>query len=169
MGLFDRLRQWAGLSDSEKVEMDRRAFMKGMSITGAGLLVPGVAVFDLGRGLRAEVPERIRFVDEHGRLKHPGACLEDLQVHRTAPGDLRVYCNGIEMMPGDDYVAVTERGNGFRIQPSRVQTLGEGDILSVQYTARAQRPEGEAPFRVADDGAGLEVIKRNFFLEYDLT
>jgi len=51
MGLFDRIKQWATTSDEERVELDRRAFLKGMTVTGAGLLVPGAAFFDMGRGM----------------------------------------------------------------------------------------------------------------------
>jgi len=50
MKIFDRIRDWLGASDEEKVMMDRRAFLKGMTVTSAGLLVPGVTIFDVGRG-----------------------------------------------------------------------------------------------------------------------
>jgi hypothetical protein len=49
MRLWDRVREWAGLSDAGKVSFDRRAFLKGMVVTSAGLVVPGAAVFDMGR------------------------------------------------------------------------------------------------------------------------
>ena len=48
MRLFDRLKRWAESTDADKVAMDRRAFLKGMAVSSAGILVPGVAVFDLG-------------------------------------------------------------------------------------------------------------------------
>lgn len=45
---FERLRGWVSSSDRDKVSMDRRAFLKGMTVTAGGLLVPGAAVFDMG-------------------------------------------------------------------------------------------------------------------------
>lgn len=47
MKIFDRIREWASTSDEDKVRLDRRAFLKGMAVTSAGLLVPGAAVFDM--------------------------------------------------------------------------------------------------------------------------
>lgn len=49
MWIFDKLKNWLHLSDTEKVQMDRRAFLKGMTITAGGLLVPGAVAFDMGR------------------------------------------------------------------------------------------------------------------------
>lgn len=56
MRIFDRIREWASASDDDKVQLDRRAFLKGMAVTSAGLLVPGAAVFDMGRIVRPEAP-----------------------------------------------------------------------------------------------------------------
>jgi len=54
MKIFDKIREWASRSDEERVQLDRRAFLKGMAVTSAGLLVPGAAVFDLGRSLHVD-------------------------------------------------------------------------------------------------------------------
>lgn len=42
------LEKWLSASDDEKVAIDRRAFLRGMTVTGAGLLVPAASVFDMG-------------------------------------------------------------------------------------------------------------------------
>jgi hypothetical protein len=52
--LFDRIREWASSSDGEKVQLERRMFLKGLAVTSAGLLVPGAAVFDMGRSLHVD-------------------------------------------------------------------------------------------------------------------
>jgi hypothetical protein len=57
MRLWNQIKQWATFSENEKVQMDRRAFMRGMVVTGAGLLVPGATVFDFGS--RIVKPERV--------------------------------------------------------------------------------------------------------------
>ena len=54
MKIFDRVRGWAFRSDDEKVSIDRRAFLRGMAVTSAGLLVPGATVFGAGRVVAAE-------------------------------------------------------------------------------------------------------------------
>lgn len=41
--------------------MDRRAFLRGMAVTAGGLLVPGAAVFDLGRGVQG--PRKLSRLD----------------------------------------------------------------------------------------------------------
>ena len=52
MSPFQKLRDWLSFDEDEKMLMERRAFLKGMTVTSAGLLVPGAAVFDLGRVAR---------------------------------------------------------------------------------------------------------------------
>ena len=56
MKFLDRIREWAGLSDDDKMQLDRRAFLKGMAVTSAGLFVPGAVVFDMGRVVRPAPP-----------------------------------------------------------------------------------------------------------------
>ena len=48
MNAWNKIRFWASFSDDEKMQMDRRAFLRGMAVTSAGLLVPGATAFDLG-------------------------------------------------------------------------------------------------------------------------
>lgn len=47
--LWERLRGWVSSSEQEKVGIDRRAFLRGMTVTSVGLLVPGVSVFGFPR------------------------------------------------------------------------------------------------------------------------
>ena len=54
MKIFDKIREWASRSDEERVQLDRRLFLKGLAVTSAGLFVPGAAVFDLGRSLHVD-------------------------------------------------------------------------------------------------------------------
>ena len=69
MRMFDRLRDWAATSDTERVNLDRRAFLRGMAVTSAGLLVPGATVFDMlgpsPRRLPPVVCDRPSFADAH--------------------------------------------------------------------------------------------------------
>lgn len=55
MKLFERIRKFLDLSESEKVRLDRRAFLRGMAVTSAGLLVPAATIFDFGRSLDPQV------------------------------------------------------------------------------------------------------------------
>lgn len=74
MKMFERLREWASSSDDEKMQMDRRAFLRGMAVTSAGLLVPGATVFDLARSsrevdARAFLEEWVDKIDLESKLK----------------------------------------------------------------------------------------------------
>lgn len=48
MKLFQRIRNFLALRETEKINLDRRAFLQGMAVTSAGLLIPAATVFDLG-------------------------------------------------------------------------------------------------------------------------
>ena len=50
MKLWKQIKQWTRFSEAERVQIDRRAFLKGMTVTGAGLLVPGVSLFQMVPG-----------------------------------------------------------------------------------------------------------------------
>jgi len=54
--LWNQLKSWASFSEDEKEVLDRRAFMKGMMVTGAGLLVPGASLFDMGGRIATVCP-----------------------------------------------------------------------------------------------------------------
>ena len=60
MKIVDRIREWVGMGDDDKVALDRRAFLKGMVVTSAGLLVAGPTVFDMGRRIVAPTAEQTR-------------------------------------------------------------------------------------------------------------
>lgn len=88
MHLFDRLKRWAETSDEDKVSLDRRLFLKRLAVTSAGILVPGAAVFDLGRAPRILRPgvltdeQKRQIIREH--LATP-ARLEKLARSLTQP------------------------------------------------------------------------------------
>ena len=44
------------LEEPEKVRLSRRAFLRGSTVTAAGLIVPKSAVFDQGRIVQPEMP-----------------------------------------------------------------------------------------------------------------
>ena len=54
MKLFDRIKDWASFSEDEKVSLERRALLRGMAVTAAGILVPGATLFDMGRVVKPE-------------------------------------------------------------------------------------------------------------------
>lgn len=56
MKLWNQLKSWASFSEDEREVLDRRAFMKGMMVTGAGLLVPGASLFDMGGRIATVCP-----------------------------------------------------------------------------------------------------------------
>jgi len=79
--LFDRIKRWAETPDDDKVSLDRRAFLKGMAVTSAGLLVPGAAVFDMGTNYLS-MP-RV-FVPNVPLTETPLLTLADIQAQRFA-------------------------------------------------------------------------------------
>lgn len=54
MKVFQRIRDFFALRETEKVNLDRRAFLQGMAVTSAGVLVPAATVFDFGRVVRPQ-------------------------------------------------------------------------------------------------------------------
>ena len=87
MSFFDRLRDWASNSDGEKVRLDRRAFLKGMAVTSAGLLVPGAVMFDMGR--RILEPSRMIFEPSMSGL--------EMQL----AGKIQIYGGATQFIVGD--------------------------------------------------------------------
>ena len=87
MSLFDRIKQWASSSDEDKVALDRRAFLKGMAVTSAGLLVPTVAFFDMGHGILKPGPA-LQDAYEGGGLNPCGEIrLSGFEICGLRPGD----------------------------------------------------------------------------------
>ena len=120
MKMFERLREWASSSDDEKMQMDRRAFLKGMAVTSAGVLVPGATVFDLAQSsreidARVFLEEWVNKIDLEPKLRE----VARMQNSELLWPELRVFYKGIEMRRGEDSVTITEQDNGFHIKSGR--------------------------------------------------
>lgn len=133
MGLFDKLKGWLGFTETERVQMDRRAFLKGMAVTSAGVLVPGAAVFDMARVepgvvVPVEVPHLVEL------------------IQAQAAEDIRVYMNGILMRGGSDY-EIEHGETSFQVHPESGLVL-PNDVVMVDYTARLEpNPANPEPDR----------------------
>jgi len=121
MGMFDKFKGWLGLSEAEKTRMDRRAFLKGMAITSAGVLIPGALIFDLARRPPLDATRVFIQSDYSG-------C------------EMRI--NGIVMKRGSDYT-VKHEGEGFQLDLSSGLLLPE-DFVTISYTAGIAKTEKRA-------------------------
>jgi len=144
MKLFEKLKGWLGLSDGEKVQMDRRAFMKGMVVTSAGVLLPGATFIDMARALPP--------------APFPGSLM-----------GLRVHCNGILLREGDDYT-VDSNGDTFSID-ARTGLYLPDDSITVDYDVTVKNPFGESKdMRVWQEVASPMVpTKQPFLREFSLS
>ena len=65
-------------SDDDKVRMDRRAFLRGMTVTAAGLLVPKATVFDQGRIVRTPDAFEQLLAEQSAAVRQVGAMWAEL-------------------------------------------------------------------------------------------
>jgi hypothetical protein len=130
MGLFDKFKGWLGFSEAEKIQLDRRAFLKGMAVTSAGILVPGAVVFDMAREAPLETAKILMESDYSGFEM-----------------GIKMYLNGIEMAEGPDYT-VEHEGSSFQIHP-RSGLLLPDDRVTVDYTARTK--DDDTKIRIQDE------------------
>lgn len=141
MGLFDKFKGWLGFSEAEKIQMDRRAFLKGMAVTSAGVLLPGAAVFDMARAAPA--------------------VLLPAQAEIWPKGVI-VSVNGIVQQEGSDYTVDHDMGM-FQINPQSGLLLPH-DLVTIEYTAKL---EPDKSIRIIDEQTtGASNTERRFVSSY---
>jgi hypothetical protein len=147
VGLFDKFKGWLGFSEEEKVQLDRRAFLKGMAVTSAGVLIPGAAVFDMARAAPGGLPVN--------------GVIQAQAADAMATG-LVVYKNGIVQREGSDYT-VDDVGSSFQIHPNSGLIL-PGDQISIDYTAKL---DDDKKIRIYSEvPTGTYAPEKNFMVQF---
>lgn len=141
--IHDRFRGWLGLSDAQRVNLDRRAFARGLMLTSAGLLLPASSIVDFGRAEEEAWPialthGRNRIVLHNWAMAHDGPQGSALAVEIAAKWSQRLK-RAIEDAEKATEVAVSI---SYRITPSssRSRELWTG----LPCTVRCPR---DLPFR----------------------
>lgn len=128
MRVLDRVLEWAGMGDGEKMQTDRRLFLKGLAATSAGVLVPTAAMFDMGRSLH--VDGNFNAFDPDAQRKAVDGFMDiDLEVVG------RTQIMGDSHFGVGDMIQVSGTGNRNDGKYRVVLTVGMGDYFVVE-TAR---------------------------------